>query len=226
MIRILGPIEICHVTGHAIGRCALISAVRVAGGARKLGMCTGQREMSEAGVVKFGAKPPFHAVAGVTRRGQAGGFVIRILRAHEGVQVARLALCGKADELPAGRAFVTGIAVHSSVRPKQREAVLMLMNRVERNVPALHRVALLALRSKLPAMYVGVAVGTFVANVGENQADVTLAAFHFFVHAAQRIFCPVVIKLRNIADGLPTGEAVAVLAGLLQVAVRAARHRA
>lgn len=102
----------------------------------------------------------------------------------------------------------------------------MLLHGLERDLPALHGVALLALRAKLTAVNVGVAVRALGADVGEDQAGMTQAALHSFVHAAQGIASLAMVELRNIANGLPTGEGMAILARLVQRAVRAARGAA
>jgi hypothetical protein len=52
---------------------------------------------------------------------------------------------------------------------------------------------------------------------------VALDALHLFVHAAQRIFRLVVIKLRHRADRTPARRRVAILAGNRQRPVRAPR---
>ena len=85
--------------------------------------------------------------------------------------------------------------------------------------------AVLAAGAELPAMDIGVAVGAFCARVREHQIGVALAAADPFVHAAQGELGLIVVKLRNVADRLPGRESVAVLAGEIQVAVRAARGR-
>ena len=102
----------------------------------------------------------------------------------------------------------------------------MLLHRLERDLPTLHRVALLALCAELPAVNVGVAICAFGADVGKDQARMTQATLHGFVHAAQRIARLVMVEFRQIADGLPAGEGVAVFARLVQCSVRAARGAA
>lgn len=79
-------------------------------------------------------------------------------------------------------------------------------------MPALDGVTLGAVGAHLAAMNVGVAVGAIFADVGENRLDVALRAWDFFVHAAQRVFRLVVIKLGNDADGAPSSGRVTVLA--------------
>ena len=118
---------------------------------------------------------------------------------------------------------MAGIAVYRSVRPSQREAVVMLLNLLNGDLPSTDGVALLAVRSQLPLVNVGVTILATLSNVGENRPNVTFSAAHRLVHAAQRIFGLVMIEFRNSADWFPCGRCVAVLAGNAQVAVWATR---
>ena len=72
--------------------------------------------------------------------------------------------------------------------------------------------ALLTLCTKLPAMEIGMAVRTFRTHVLEHQLDVARPAFDLLVRTAQWIARPVVVKVGNSAERLPTGEGVAILA--------------
>jgi hypothetical protein len=99
----------------------------------------------------------------------------------------------------------------------------MLANAVEGNIPAVHGMALFAARSHLPAVDISMAICALAADVGEDQVDMTLGAGYFFVHSAQRISCFVVIEIRDAANGLPTGECVAIFAPHFQVAMWAVR---
>lgn len=138
-------------------------------------------------------------------------------------RVTTEAIGGEPLELAHGRVLMAAVALQQRVRAHQREAVEMLLDVLHGNPPAPYVVAVLATGSELPAMDVGVAVGAFRARVREHQIGVTLPAGHPFVHAAQGELGLVVVKLRNVADGLPRRERVAVLAGEIQVAMRAAR---
>jgi len=133
------------------------------------------------------------------------------------------AIGGEPLELPHRRILVAAVALQKRVRPHQRETVEVLLDVLHRNAPAPYVVAILATSSKLAAMDIGVAVGAFRARVREHQIAVALPAADSFVHAAQGELGLIVVKLRNVADGLPGRESVAVLAGEIQIAVRAAR---
>ncbi len=80
----------------------------------------------------------------------------------------------------------------------------MFTNGLQRRGPSLNAVALLALRSHLPAMDVGVTIGASMTDVLENRLGMALRAGHALVHPAQRIPGLVVIELGNVADRLPS----------------------
>lgn len=127
--------------------------------------------------------------------------------------------------LAGGRALVTRAAFEEGVRSQQRKAVLVLAYGLHGNRPPRDRVALLALRAHLPAVNVGVTIGALFPDIGEHRLGVTLRARHALVHAAQRIARGVVVELWHIADGLPSGERVAVLARNGERTMRTARAR-
>ncbi len=110
--------------------------------------------------------------------------------------------------------------MHGSVRAEQRKTILVIFYLLCRNIPALHGVALRAIGAHLPLVNVRVALFAILANIGEHGLDVTPNAFDFFVQAAQRITCFVVIEFRNRANGLPAGGGVTVLTRNCQGAVR------
>ena len=72
--------------------------------------------------------------------------------------------------------------------------------------------ALRAVRTHLAPVHVIVAILAVLAHFGEHRFDVALRAFHFFMHAAQRITGFAVVKFRDGTDGTPTRVGVAVLA--------------
>jgi len=101
----------------------------------------------------------------------------------------------------------------------------VLIDLLDRNVPALDRVTLFAVRAHLPLVNVSVAIGTLRSHVAEHRLRVALRAAHAFVHAAQRILRGVVIEFRNSPDGLPSSQGVTVLTRNTKAAVRASRRR-
>ena len=70
------------------------------------------------------------------------------------------------------------------MRAHQREAVLVLVNLLYRNLPSFHGVALFTGRAKLPLVDIGMAVGALFAHVGEYRLGVALGATDALVHAA------------------------------------------
>src|SRR5882762_6921905 len=137
------------------------------------------------------------------------------------LHVARIAICRKSQELSDSGALVTLVALHDSVRAKQRESVEVLLDRLIRDIPTGDGVALGAIGPHLTPMNVGVAVRAIFPDISEDRLDVALRAGNFFVHAAKGISRGVVVELRNGANRNPTGAGVAVLARNCQRAVRA-----
>jgi len=105
---------------------------------------------------------------------------------------------------------VTVFTLNGGVCSQQRKAILVILYLLNGDVPALHGVALRAIRSHLPLVNVGVAILAVLPDVGENRLDVALRALHLFVHAAKGILGLAVVEFRDSADGLPAGGGVAV----------------
>jgi hypothetical protein len=152
---------------------------------------------------------------------------VRRMRGIAGVlpvlQVARLAVRRQAVENSASRLLVAVLANHRGVRPQQRKTILVFFHLLNRDVPAPHRMALLAVRAHLPPMHVCVAIGAVLPYVGEHRLGVAQHAFHFFVHAPQRVSGFVVVEFGNRANRFPAGGRVTVFARNSQGAMRTAR---
>ncbi|HKV63102.1 MAG TPA: hypothetical protein VJO16_14400 [Candidatus Acidoferrum sp.] len=103
------------------------------------------------------------------------------------------------------------LALHCGVRPQKREAILVILDLLDSNIPTLDRVTLGAVRAHLALMHVGMAVLAILAHVREDWFYMALCTLHFFVHAAQWVFGVVVIELWRGFNRLPTGRGVAVL---------------
>lgn len=97
------------------------------------------------------------------------------------------------------------------MRANQREAVLMVLDRVYRDLPTLYRVATLAVCAELTAMNVCVAIRALLTYILEDQTGMTFAAAYFFVHAAQGIPRLVMVKLGVGSNWFPTCVGVAIL---------------
>ena len=154
--------------------------------------------------------------------GKARSRVIGIAGLLELCRMAAQTIGGEPLELADGCVLMAAVALQQGVRSHQRKAVEVLLDVLHRNSPAFHVVAVFAVRSKLAAVNIGVAIRAFRAGIAEHQVRVTLPAGDSFVHAAQRKLGLIVIKFGNAANRLPRGKGVAVLAGEIQVSVRAA----
>lgn len=95
----------------------------------------------------------------------------------------------------------------------EREAILVIADLLEGDLPTPYRVAAFTVGAELAAMYVGMAVGAMGTYVLEDQTGMALGTGDFLVHAAQWVAGVVMIEFRIRADRLPTCVAVALLAG-------------
>ncbi|MGA8310871.1 MAG: hypothetical protein WB755_12630 [Terriglobales bacterium] len=122
-------------------------------------------------------------------------------------------------ELPHCADPVARIAVDRGVRTDQRKAVLMLINRMDRDLPAIDPVARVALCPVFSSMKVGMTVLAVAAHVREHGIDVAFLARHSHMHTAQWVASFPVIKLRLAPDRFPRRGGVAVLTRNLHRAV-------
>lgn len=104
------------------------------------------------------------------------------------------------------------VALQHGMRANKREAILVIANLLQRNLPALHRVATFTIGAKLPTMDVGMAICTAAADLLKDQAHVAFGAGDFRVHPAQWVARLIVIELRVGADGFPACVCVTLLA--------------
>ena len=136
-------------------------------------------------------------------------------------QMARDAVGREALKLADRRALVALIAGNRRVRPEEWEPVLVIPELLRGDLPPQHGVATRAVRAHLALMHVGVTILAVLTDLRENRLDVALCAFHFFVHAAQRILCFGVIEFDDTPDRTPARGGMAVLTRNVQRAVRA-----
>ena len=183
---------------------------------------SGEREPSVLQMIKVHAEPVVHLVALLAGSREACGQMTRPRSSLIVLGVAGIALRRHRAEVAERSILVAGITIHRGVRAYQRKPVLVLLDLLDRNLPTSYGVALFTTGPKLPLVNIGVTVGTLCAHITEHRLGVALGASHTQVHTAQRIARLVVIKFRDAADGLPSADGVAVLAGNIQVAVRAA----
>src|SRR6266576_2917784 len=112
------------------------------------------------------------------------------------------------------------------MRTDQWEAVLMLIDVVDRNLPAIDAMTEIALGAVFSTMQVGMTILALPADIAEHRIEMAFLAEHLGMHAAQGIRRLVVIELGILADGHPSRRCVAILARRFQRTVRIRRrHR-
>jgi len=224
VIGIRRALEIFQVTRNAgcAGEVVVVVGVAVGTLARRNGVPSAQGK-SRRGVVELCIEPIVGAMAGVARGRELGSDVVGIDGGLVIGSVARVAVCRHRLKLAVGRALVAGIAIDGGVGPGQREAIIVLLDLLNRNLPSAHGVARLAVRSQLPLVNIGVAVLAALADVGEHRLHVALRAGHGRVHTAQWISSLIVIEFWDGANRFPSGGGVTILAGGVQISVRTVR---
>lgn len=225
--RIVGLVEVREVAANTSRRRSRKLPAGVARAAIEIGVCPDQGESGELQVIELRAHPIVHRVALLAGGGQIQRNVIDAERlgAREISLVAREAHGRQSLELSHCRTPVTRIAIHSGVRAHQREAVQVLIDLLDRNMPSLHGVALLTIGAHLALVNVGVTIRTAHANIREDRLGMALRAADALVHPAQRILRGVVVEFGNGPDRFPAAKRVAILAGNAQASMRASGIR-
>jgi len=155
------------------------------------------------------------------------GLVIWVACLTERVQVTTHALRGepKAVELSDSANFMARVTIHESMRADERKAILVLIDVVNRYLPAICVVAQFAFRSILPAMKVRMAVLTFFWHVAEVEVGMTINALYYCVATAQREPGLGVLELHFLPQRLPSHLRVTLLAWNIELfSVRALTH--
>lgn len=116
--------------------------------------------------------------------------------------------------------LVAGITVNRRMRPDEREAVLMLIDVVDRHLPSGVAVAQITLGSIFSPMDIRVAVLTLISDFGEHQVGMTILTTNALVHPTQSEASLAMIELKNATKRFPTLRSMAILAGCLQYTVR------
>jgi len=167
--RIIGLVEVGHVTADASSWCPVELSSQVASAAIQVGVRACQRKMRRRvrSMVELRAHPVVHAVALFTSGGQVERDVIDAdgLGVSEVLLMAGVTHRGQALELADRSTLMTGIAVDSSVGADERETIKVLIDLLNRNVPSLHGVALFAVGPHLALVNIRVAVGTLRSDV-------------------------------------------------------------
>lgn len=94
----------------------------------------------------------------------------------------------------------------------ERETILVLIDVVNGNLPAVAVVAEFAFGAVFATMQIGVAILAFYRSIAENEVLVAVGALHFRVPAAQRKLRARMIKLKLGAQRLPALRGVTLLA--------------
>ena len=194
-------------SGRALEFPADVASVAV-----ERGMHSGQRKAGVFQVVEVHPKPVVEAVTLLAVGGETGGRVGRAGGSLVILRVAGVALRRHRRKLTQCSVLVARVTIHRSVCAEQREAVGVSLNLFDCNLPSVHGVALFAIGSKLALVDVGMAVGAFLTDVGEDWFDVALGAGDALVHATERIAGLAMIKLGDVADRFPSTLSVAILA--------------
>ncbi len=185
----------------------------MASGACQRGMHARQREAGIFQVIEFHVEPSVHVVTFLTGSRKSGAHVSWSGSLLEILRVARVAR-GRHRAVITDRAIlVARIAIQHGVRPHQRKAVVVVLDRLDGNIPSIHRVALLATRAHLGTVDIGVTLGALRAHIRKYRLDVALGAHHPLVHAPQGEVGLVVIKLWYTADRLPSQRGVTIRTG-------------
>lgn len=203
VVGIIGAVEVLGVATVAIGGRPFITAPNMTRQAIQRGMYPGQREARKLSVIELRAQPGIPGEVTVLARGRESeclvvGHRVLILNLVAEVTVSREPL-----ELTDSQSLVARVAVHRGMGANQRKAVLMLLNRRQRNTPSFHCMALLAGRAKLTAMDVGVAVSALCSHVAEHLTRVTLHASQLGMTAAKGIPRLIVIELGHTSNWPP-----------------------
>ena len=107
---------------------------------------------------ELGVQPVVGAVAGIACTRKPRRNVIRVLSSGKVRQVAGVARGRHRLEAAVGATLVAGLAVDGSVGAGQREAIVVLLNVLDPDLPSPHGVALLAVGPQLPLVNVGMAI--------------------------------------------------------------------
>src|SRR5215469_36063 len=164
----------------------------------------------------------------LTVGGEPHRLMIRTVRFSKRAQVAADTFGGESKTIKlADRAhLVAGIAIHCRMRADQGKTILMLVDVVNRNLPAVGVVAECALSAVFPPMQIRVAVLALHRRIAENESLMAIGALYFCVPSAQRKLRVRMVELQLGTERFPALGRMTLLALNLQsVAVWAVKWR-
>jgi hypothetical protein len=176
VIRICGSAEIWHVAPYADRRRPLVLATHVATQAIEGGVRAGEGVACKFQMIKASAEPSCDGMTLFASARETGGGVVGGCRLLIGCGVAGIALERESLELSNRSALVAAVALQRCMRADQRKPVLMIPHSLERDLPALHSMAPLAIGTHLPTVDIGVAVSALCASICKHQLCVALGA--------------------------------------------------
>ena len=132
----------------------------------------------------------------------------------------------KTIELADRAHLVAGITIHGGMRADQGKTILMLIDVVNRNLPAVGVMAECALGAVFPPMQIRVAILALHWRVAENESLMAIGALHFCVPSPQRKLGVRMVELQVGTERFPALDRVTLLAlDLQRVAVWAVKSR-
>jgi hypothetical protein len=180
-----------------------------------------RKQESGGAMIELRIQPVINGnVAGFALRREFCGDVIGIACFLKICHMAGFASSGKTQVISDRSVFVALRAFHDGMRAEERKSVEVLRNRLDRYLPAENRVALGAIGAELTAVNIRVAIGTILANVGENRLHMAARAGYFFVHTAKGVTRGVMVKFGNGANRGPACARVAIFTGNVECSVR------
>ena len=182
-------------------------------------MAVGQQETGGT-VVEFGVQPGVKRMAGFACGREFCYHVIGVGGFLKIRQVAGRARGRESQELSDSSVLVAPLTLHHCVCAEKRKSVEVLLDRLDRYLPAQDSVAPGAVGAELTAVDVRVAVRAVLTNVSKDRLEMAVRAVDFFMHGTKRKSRGVVIEFGNGANRGPARVRVAVLARNDQRAVR------
>lgn len=132
--------------------------------------------------------------------------MIRIARFAELIAMATYTIRGETEavELPYRANLVARITIRDGVRPDERKPILVLIDVVNRDLPAIWVMAQFTFRPVLSPVEIRVAVLTFFWNIAEVEIGVTVHTRYFRVPPPQRESGLRVLELHIRSQWLPS----------------------